>query len=169
MGDRWGQEFESFSTKAVFLVRVAKHKLHHFSPRRKTFGKIHLWTPAKNPSDAHAHKHAKLYFWKKIVLYYTIWQHCSTTPLRKAGHSTVTDCARCILPHNYESCQIRQIHLQIIDKILLKFRNISFIELFNLTMDPLLIVLKVGGPASLEIKVGGQAHAASPVPPPMTV
>jgi len=36
-------------------------------------------------------------------------------------------------------------------------------------MDPLLIVLKVGGPASLEIKLGGQAHAASPVPPPMTV
>jgi len=28
---------------------------------------------------------------------------------------------------------------------MLKFRNIFFIEQFNLTMDPLLIVLKVGG------------------------
>jgi len=45
--------------KAVFLVRVAKHNFHHFGSPSKT-GKIHLWPAGEDPSDPHAHKHAKL-------------------------------------------------------------------------------------------------------------
>jgi len=46
-------------------MRVAKQN-HQFCPPRKAFGKIYLWPPGKNPSDAHAHKHAKLHIRKKL-------------------------------------------------------------------------------------------------------
>jgi len=82
MGFGGGQEFENFSKKGCFLVSSGKTKFHHFGPPIKTFGKMQLCPPGKNPSDAHAHKHVNYTICVKIVLYYTIWQHFSTTPMR---------------------------------------------------------------------------------------
>ena len=101
------------------------------------------------------------HFCKQIVLYYTIWQHCSTTPMRQAIHSKATDCAWCILPNNYESCRITNVRNNI-DKILPIVCNVFFIERFTLSLDPILIVFlklavsrqKSGWPAPPEMKVG---------------
>jgi len=68
-----GRNLKISAKNAVFLVSSGKKT--NFT----TFG-----PPWKKTSDAHAHKHVKLdhFLQKCVVLYYTIWQHCSATPMR---------------------------------------------------------------------------------------
>ena len=158
-----GRNLKISTKKAVFWSSSNKKQGSPvLASRTKTFGKIHLWPPWKKSFRRPCTQVCKMtpFLWK-IVLYYTIWQHCSTTPMRQAIHSKATDCAWCILPNNYESCRITNVRNNI-DKILPIVCNVFFIERFTLSLDPILIVFlklavsrqKSGWPAPPEMKVG---------------
>ena len=101
--------------KVVFLVRVETQKFHHFGPPEKFFGKIHLWPTGKNPSDAHAHKHAKLHhFYKKlcgIALSGNLFNNTNTVSKPQHGHTLCTV---------YSDTQLRilSIHCRITNNVL---------------------------------------------------
>jgi len=65
-------------TKYKWLPYAAEWNLPHEKFLRKP-----LFPPGKISSDAHTHKHVKWHqiLWK-IALYFTIWQYCSTAPIR---------------------------------------------------------------------------------------
>jgi len=60
-----GQEFENFSKHALFLISSGKPLL---DLRRKTFGKIHYWTPGKNSFRHPCTQACKMtpFLWKKM-------------------------------------------------------------------------------------------------------
>jgi len=62
---------------------VVKTKFHHLCTL-KTFGKSTSALTGKIlPTPIHATQAHKItHFGKKIVLFFTIWQHCSATPRR---------------------------------------------------------------------------------------
>jgi len=64
-----GRNLKISAKKVIFLVSSGKKQISPLlgRPHRKTFGNIYQWPPWKNPSNAHAHKHAKLHhFCKKL-------------------------------------------------------------------------------------------------------
>ena len=74
------------------------------------------------------------------MLYFAIWQHCSTTPMRKTSHSRMTGYVFC--QTNTKSCQITNSIMQILlTKMVPKFCNIVFFKRFTLTMNPILLVI----------------------------
>jgi len=79
-----GRNLKISAKKPVFLVSSGKNQISPLlAHRRKTFGKIHWWSPWKNSFRRPCTQACKMtpFLWK-IVLYYTIGQHCSTTPIR---------------------------------------------------------------------------------------
>jgi len=90
---------------AVFLVVSGKKQISPlWAALEKLLNKSTNAPLDKNPSDAHAHKHINYTIFVKIVLYTpsgnTVQQYQCDTP----SHSRMTDCARCVLPNNYEIC-----------------------------------------------------------------
>jgi len=80
-----GRNLKISAKNAVFIISSGKKQI---SPRlahpRKTFGKKSTSGPPwKNSLRRPCTQACKMtpFLWK-IVLYYTIWQHCSTTPIR---------------------------------------------------------------------------------------
>jgi len=123
-----GKNLKISAKKAIFFVSSAvKNIFHHFWPSlEKRLEKSTSSCPGKIlPTPMHTSM-SNYTICIKIV-YYPIWQHCSTTPMpyKQATHS-VTDCARGILPNITKSSQITNN----IDKILQN--SATFCSLYDL-------------------------------------